>query len=99
ALPAIPISIWASPNGELFRRISPGLALDSAGRRAYAVGTNGVVSAVDLDSLAVTTHVLARSLAKSMNGEELQAQWLRNGAIAVAGQTYASSVDANGNET
>jgi hypothetical protein len=99
AVPAIPISVWASPTGEPFTRISPALAIDPSARTAYAIGTNGVAAAIDLDSLRVTTHILGRQLAKSMNGEELQARWLGDGILAVAGQKYDSSVDANGNET
>jgi hypothetical protein len=98
-LAAIPISIWRSPTGDAFRRVSPGLALDPDGRRAYVVGTNGVVAEVDLDSLAVRTHVLSRSLAKSMDGDELQARWLGNATVAVAGTSYVSSADPSGNET
>jgi hypothetical protein len=99
ALPAIPISIWASSTGEPFTRISPALAIDPSGRTAYAIGTNGVVAAVDLDSLRVTTHVLGRHLAKSLNGEELQAQWLGDGVLAVAGQKYETTADPSGTET
>ena len=99
ALPAIPISLWRPPTGGTFERVSPGLALDAAGRHAYVVGTNGVVAEVDVDSLAVTKHALGRSLAKSMNGEELDARWLGNGMLAVAGASYSASVDAQGGET
>jgi hypothetical protein len=98
-LGAIPISLWAGPGSELFRRVSPGLTLDPAARRAYAVGTNGVVAEVDLDSLSVTNHVVARPFAKSLNGEELQARLIGDGTIAVAGDKYESAVDELGNET
>jgi hypothetical protein len=97
-LPAIPISLWAPDDGGSFEQISPGLALDSDSRRAYVVGTNGVVAEVDLDSFAVTTHALGRRFAKAMNGDGLQARWLGNGTLAVAGQRYASSAAANGGE-
>ena len=59
----------------------------------------GKADQVILESLRVTTHVLGRQLAKSMNGEELQARWLGDGILAVAGQKYDSAVDENGNET
>jgi hypothetical protein len=99
ALPAIPISVWASPTGEPFTKASPALAIDPSARVAYAIGTNGVAAAIDLDSLRVTTHVLGRQLAKLLNGEELQARWLGDGVLAVAGQKYATTADASGNET
>jgi len=99
ALATIPISIWASPTGEPFTRVSPALAVDPTARTAYAIGTNGVAAAVDLDSLRVTTQVLGRQLAKSLNGEELQARWLGDGVLAVAGQKYESTADPSGNET
>jgi len=99
ALPAIPISVWASPTGEPFTKASPALAIDPSARVAYAIGTNGVAAAVDLDSLRATTHVLGRQLAKSLNGEELQARWLGDGVLAVAGQKYDSTADPSGNET
>ena len=99
ALPAIPIGLWLPPTGGTFERVVPGLALDAAGRHAYVVGTNGVVAEVDVDSLAVTKYVLGRSLAKAMNGEELDARWLGNGMLAVAGASYSASLDAQGVET
>jgi hypothetical protein len=99
ALPAIPISVWASPTGEPFTKASPALAIDPSARVAYAIGTNGVAAAVDLDSLRVTRHVLGRQLAKSLNGEELQARWVGDGVLAVAGRKYESTADPSGNET
>jgi hypothetical protein len=99
ALPAIPISIWASTTGEPFTKASPALAIDPTARVAYAIGTNGVAAAVDLDSLRVTTHVLGRHLAKSLNGDELHAQWVGAGVLAVAGQKYQSTADPSGSET
>jgi hypothetical protein len=112
-LPSIRVGMQVPDDqgGGAFEQITPGL--DPAGRRAYVIGTDGVAAEVDLDSLAVSTHALgpARSLfgrlsswlvpaaqAKAANGESLQAQWLGNGIVAVAGTSYRASTDGNGGE-
>jgi hypothetical protein len=81
------------------RRVSPGVVLDSAGRRAVVIQPSGPAAEVDLATLEVTYHELrqARSLAarlhdwlepqaqaKSVLGPELWAQWMGDGTVAVA---------------
>jgi hypothetical protein len=101
------IRIGASRPGAdmILRRISPGLALDPAGAHAYVVGTDGVVADVDLRSLAVANHLLARprslarlaawiepaAEAKAIDGPSLNARWLGDGFIAVAGTSYRAT--------
>jgi hypothetical protein len=81
------------------RRVLPGLAVDPSGARAYVVGAEGVVSVVDLRSLAVVTHRLRQpasrapaAAAKSISGPILEAQWVGAGLLAVAGTEYRSTV-------
>ncbi len=84
----------------IFHRVSPGLAVSSAGERAYLVGGAGVVAEVDLHSLAVSYHspqslrslpsrigswLVPAAQAKGLEGPDLRAQWLGNGIVAVAG--------------
>jgi hypothetical protein len=107
-LPGIRIGSTApSGTGGLFRRVVPGLAVDSAGTHAYVVGTEGVAADVSLRSLAVATHRLTapRSLAarigawlvpsaeaKALNGPALEARWLGQGQVAVTGTSYRATV-------
>jgi hypothetical protein len=112
-LPSIRIGASRPGAGLVFRRISPGLALDPIGAHAYVVGTDGVVADVNLYSLAVTTHSLARTRslaariaawleppaeAKAIDGPSLQARWLGAGLIAVAGTNYRATA-RQGTET
>ena len=97
---------FALPNPrdrEVARRVSPGLAVTSAGERAYLVGGAGTVAEIDLHSLTVSYHspqgqhsFLSRigawleptAQAKGVDGPQLQARWLGNGVVAVAGMRY-----------
>jgi hypothetical protein len=88
----------------------PGLAVDPKGRRAFVVG-RGLVAAVDLVSLAVSYHELARpasllgrlrdwldpaAYAKGASGPTRTAHWLGGGLLAVAGADEKSFTDARG---
>jgi hypothetical protein len=91
------------PDEETWRTASPGVAVDSTGRRAFVVGEAPVVAEIDLDSLGVTYRDLSRSAsfldrlhawlepaadAKSLVGWSRQAVWLGDGLLAVAGTEY-----------
>jgi hypothetical protein len=80
------------------RKVAPGLAVDPAGRRAVVVPPGGRVAEIDLDSLAVGYHELARPAsllgrmrgwlepaahAKSVVGPERHAHWVGDDSIAV----------------
>jgi hypothetical protein len=78
-------------SGPRFDSRLPGLPVDPRGGRAFVVDRQGV-AVVDLRSLAVTYHVLARVPAKEARGYARTARWLGNGVLAVAGH------DATGTE-
>ena len=78
----------------------PGLALDPDGARAYVVDPGGLVAQVELASLTVSYQMPARprSLlgrfvswllpkadAKTVEGSERSARWVRDGVLAVSG--------------
>ena len=111
ALPKIRIGSTVPRANTVFRRIGPGLALDPAGAHAYVVGTDGVVADVNLRSRAVAYHSLTqpRSLAarlgawlvptaeaKQLAGPSLDARWLGDGLLAVAGTRYDATTGKNG---
>ena len=95
------------------RIVSPGLAIDPDGRRAFVVPASGPVAEVDLQTLEVSYHeldppsLLGRFLrwlqpsaqAKGLTeGPTRQAQWLGNGLIAVSGADHSFVRSANGEE-
>lgn len=69
----------------------PGFAVDRAGNRAFLVGGDGLVAAVDLGTLAVSYRPQAH--AKQASGPLREAAWL-DGIVAVTG--YDASIGANG---
>jgi hypothetical protein len=74
-------------SGLRFDSRTPGLAVDPSGRKAFVVDRLGV-SVVDLRSLAVTYHALARAPAaaeKEARGWSRTARWIGNGTLAVTG--------------
>jgi hypothetical protein len=96
-LPRIRIGSTVPREGKVFRRIVPGLALDTSTAHAYVVGADGVVAVVDLLSRSVANHSLAqRSLAKTLAGQALDAQSLGNGLLAVAGTSYSATIGKDG---
>src|SRR5919109_1107832 len=108
-LPKIRIGSTVPGGRRPVRRIRPGLALDSSTGHAYVVGTDGVVAGVDVRSLKVSNHSLVRrSLAarlgawlvpaaegKALAGPALEARWLGDGLIAVAGTSYSVTFGKN----
>jgi hypothetical protein len=113
ALDRIPSGFEASgAQGERVRRISPALAVDRTGNRAFVVGAGGPVGEVDLGSMSIAYHDLARPIslldrlgrwlepaaeAKSpLEGPVREAVWLGNGAIAVGGRN--DHVELNGEQ-
>jgi hypothetical protein len=111
SLPKIRIGSTVPRENTVFRRISPGLALDPDGAHAYVVGTEGVVADVNLRSRAVAYHSLTqpRSLAarlgawlvptaeaKQIAGPVLDATWLGGGLVAVAGTRYDATTGKDG---
>ncbi len=88
----------------------PGLAVDPSSGIAYVIDPSGLVATVDLGNLSVAYHqlgsgsLLARiadwltppAEAKGTNGNQLVAQWLGKGLIAVAGtqETATAQVDS-----
>jgi hypothetical protein len=64
------------------------------------VGTEGVVSVVDLRSLAVATHRLGppgfrapAAASKAVSGRWLDARWIGGGVLAVTGTSYRATVE------
>jgi hypothetical protein len=93
------------------RRVAPGLAVDPTGRRAVVVPPGGRVAEVDLDSLAVRYHELARpasllgrlrgwlepaAYAKSVVGPERHAQWIGDDSVAVVALEQAGIEERDG---
>jgi hypothetical protein len=89
-----------STSGPVGTRLIPGLAIDTAGKRAFVVSPDGLIAEVNLESRAVLYHhwLEAKSAAdrfaswmtpsaeaKGQNGPVLRARWLDGGFLAVAG--------------
>jgi hypothetical protein len=90
----------------------PGLAVDAAGDRAFVAPGDSTVTEVDLQTLSVSSHDLARptgafsallgwlapaAQAKGApDGPWRQALWLGDGILAVWGSDYHGSIAANG---
>ena len=81
----------------------PGLAVDPADGTAYVVEADGRITEIDLRSLAVREHRVARSLvsrldgwltppaeAKGLNGPTRRATWLGDGLVAVTGSNQTA---------
>lgn len=94
----------AHSNGSISSVDVPGLAVDPARGRAFVVPAGGRVAEIDLTTLHVAYHTLARkesiwtrlrhwldpsALGKGENGPTRQALWLGNGLLAVTGTDYA----------
>ncbi len=90
--------------------ISPGLAIDPDGRRAFLVPASGPIAEVDLQTLDVGYHELDRpslfgrflrwlepvAEAKAIEGPVRNARWLGDGILAVSGMDYSIASDARG---
>jgi hypothetical protein len=82
-----------SATGEVAAHMrAPALAVSPGGVRAVVVGADEPVAEIDLVSGAVTYHQVnvrrASRRAKLVTGPDLQAEWLRSGAVAVTGTIY-----------
>jgi hypothetical protein len=68
---------------------SPGLAVDTAGSRAFVISAGQPVARVDLATWRLSYHPVAtrlpQSRTKRSEGTEVNAEWLGNGLLAVAG--------------
>jgi hypothetical protein len=72
--------------------VIPGFAADPQGTAAVAVTAGSRAVSVDLDSMAVTPHVLARTtqrVAKSIEGPQRYARWVGGGLVAVSGSDWS----------
>jgi hypothetical protein len=93
------------------RQVTPGLAIDRAGRRAFIVTAGDRVAEVSLSNLAVEYHSLLEPVsllgrlrnwlepsaeAKLIEGPQRKAAWIGDGVIAVTGADYRTVTDANG---
>ena len=89
----------ADPLGNsVFTGSEPGLAVDPVKNTAYVVGGDGTVAAVDLATLAVSSHETTRTLAhadKVLSGPTRDAVWLGNGLLAVTGENDNAWLDSN----
>lgn len=80
------ITVGFRQSGDTYELRSAGFAVDAAAHRAYVVGTDDTIAAVDLDALTFSYHGGAsRYIAKPMPGPQRTAAWLGNGLLAVAG--------------
>jgi hypothetical protein len=75
------------------RAVIPGFAADPAGTLAVAVTAANRAVAVDLRTLAVTSHDLAQRrvqrVQKSLEGPQRYARWVGDGVIAIAGTDWS----------
>jgi hypothetical protein len=93
------------------RQVTPGLALDRAGSRAFVVPARRAVAEVSLDNLAIRYHALSEPVsllrrlrnwiepsaeAKLIEGPQRKAAWLGDGLVAVTGADYSTEQDTNG---
>jgi hypothetical protein len=93
------------------RQNIPGLAVDSAGTRAFVVSGGGPVGEVALSTLDVSYHDPAQPVsllgrlrdwaeppasAKGLNGPIREARWLGGGVLAVAGGDETAKLTPNG---
>jgi hypothetical protein len=92
-------------------QVTPGLAVDRAGKRAFIVTAGRSVAEVSLKNLAIEYHDLSEPVsllgrlrnwiepsaeAKLIEGPQREAAWLGNGVIAVSGADYSTVTGANG---
>jgi hypothetical protein len=92
------------------RQVTPGLAIDPEGRRAFIVGAGSTVAEISLRDLAVESHTLSEPIsllgrlrnwleptaeAKLVEGPQRKAAWLGDGVVAVTGADYSTVTDAN----
>ncbi len=93
------------------RQVTPGLAIDRAGRRAFIVPSGRTVAEISLRNLALDYHELSEPVsllgrlhnwlepsaeAKLIEGPQRKATWLGEGLIALTGADYTTVNDSNG---
>jgi len=93
------------------RQVTPGLAIDRAGRRAFIVPAGRTVAEISLRNLALEYHELSEPVsllgrlhnwlepsaeAKLIEGPQRKATWLGEGLIALTGADYTTVNDSNG---
>jgi hypothetical protein len=93
------------------RQVTPGLAIDRAGRRAFIVPAGRTVAEISLRNLALEYHELSEPVsllgrlhnwlepsakAKLIEGPQRKAAWLGDGLIALTGADYTTVNDSNG---
>jgi hypothetical protein len=98
-------------DGYKARQVTPGLAIDREGRRAFIVAAGRTVAEISLRDLAVQHHTLSEPIslfgrlrnwleptakAKLIEGPQRKAAWLGDAVIAVTGADYSTVTDANG---
>jgi hypothetical protein len=77
----------------------PGVTIDPATQRVFVAGTDGVLAAVELDTLAVTYHALGGSMPAGGDACEYRwrtARWLDDGLIAFSGRDRHDFTSATG---
>jgi hypothetical protein len=88
-LPQILAGSEMRDNGSSFRFEYPAFTVDDFGTRAVVISASGAIADVRLDTLAMSTHVLAsRTLAsvrKNANGSNRLARWIGTNTIALTG--------------
>jgi hypothetical protein len=93
------------------RQVTPGLAIDRAGRRAFILPAGRTVAEISLRNLALDYHELSEPVsllgrlhnwlepsaeAKLIEGPQRKATWLGEGLIALTGADYTTVNDSNG---
>jgi hypothetical protein len=93
------------------RIVSPGLAVDPDGRRAFLVPAAGAVAELDLRARRLSYHELGKpsllrrllgwltpaAQAKMLEGTMRHARWLGDGIVAVSGMDSSTTLDVDGN--
>lgn len=103
ALPSVEAGIRVpSDEREAGEELTPGLAVDPAGRRAIVISTRGLVAEVDLETLQVAYHTpTARAPAavrKLFSASQRTAVWVDDSHLAVSGLDYEPYVDPQGTQ-
>jgi hypothetical protein len=93
------------------RQVTPGLAVDRTGKRAFIVPAGKTIAEISLNNLAVEYHSVAEPVsllsrlhnwlepsaeAKLIEGPQRKAAWLGNGVVAVTGADYSTETGTNG---
>jgi hypothetical protein len=81
----------------LVRAVFPGFAADPHGGLAVAITAGNRAVSVDLDSMALATHVLTQRttqrVEKAIEGPQRDARWAGAGLVAVSGSDWSMNAD------